>query len=488
MQTVLKLLLAGLAALAAATDTTPMELSCEKRVQNIPRVIDEATFQRAVRAPRPRRNAPRPRPHHHPHPRVAPPAHRRVDFRTRSPSARAKFRPSQRHEAKARVERPPPTCLLLDVPLRSLHTSEPTMSTYTATTMHSLLPSLSGSSDRLATARTRAGDTPPLHCLPNSHWKRGGRPICLPGMLGRGPRTGAASGEPWPRARAQRQGPAVSRYSARAANSLDDDGTNPSTCVLAPSGPAASTDIGIGRRPRRPGGGGSGRRRRLLSGGYLLVGILWPRKPWCSSPSWTRRSGRSGGRRSGRLMGRDAIGLNMMAEVQDPQTPQAYVKPGDVKFSKVDRETMLWDVLTGSSMSTWRRSSCRRSGGAEWRSQMLDTHEFKKFVDPRSGEFYLHEAGRPDYSTWSVPMTISDLLLQPPGRSSRRGCLGRRTSRAAGAGALGRQAHRHRAGQAPRGKARAARAQGDRATSGVATGDVGQRHLLLSRSFPPRFG
>ena len=62
MQTVLKLLLAGLAALAAATDTTPMELSCEKRVQNIPRVIDEATFQRAVRAPRPRRNAPRPRP------------------------------------------------------------------------------------------------------------------------------------------------------------------------------------------------------------------------------------------------------------------------------------------------------------------------------------------------------------------------------------------------------------------------------------------
>lgn len=80
MQTVLKLLLAGLAALAAATDTTPMELSCEKRVQNIPRVIDEATFQRAVRAPRPRRNAPRPRPHHHPHPRVAPPAHRRVDF------------------------------------------------------------------------------------------------------------------------------------------------------------------------------------------------------------------------------------------------------------------------------------------------------------------------------------------------------------------------------------------------------------------------
>ena len=56
------LLVAFAASLASATDTTQMELSCEQRLAQIPKIIDEATFQRAVRSPRPRRPA-APRPH-----------------------------------------------------------------------------------------------------------------------------------------------------------------------------------------------------------------------------------------------------------------------------------------------------------------------------------------------------------------------------------------------------------------------------------------
>ncbi|KAK7235516.1 hypothetical protein SO694_00069192 [Aureococcus anophagefferens] len=41
------LLVAFAASLASATDTTQMELSCEQRLAQIPKIIDEATFQRA---------------------------------------------------------------------------------------------------------------------------------------------------------------------------------------------------------------------------------------------------------------------------------------------------------------------------------------------------------------------------------------------------------------------------------------------------------
>ena len=48
------------------------------------------------------------------------------------------------------------------------------------------------------------------------------------------------------------------------------------------------------------------------------------------------------------LLGRDQINLSMLADEVDPAAPQAYVKPGEVKFSKVEHQVMLWDVLTGS--------------------------------------------------------------------------------------------------------------------------------------------
>ena len=57
----IKLLVAFAASLASATDTTQMELSCEQRLAQIPKIIDEATFQRAVRfaaSPAARRAAP----------------------------------------------------------------------------------------------------------------------------------------------------------------------------------------------------------------------------------------------------------------------------------------------------------------------------------------------------------------------------------------------------------------------------------------------
>ena len=55
------LLVAFAASLASATDTTQMELSCEQRLAQIPKIIDEATFQRAARfaaSPAARRAAP----------------------------------------------------------------------------------------------------------------------------------------------------------------------------------------------------------------------------------------------------------------------------------------------------------------------------------------------------------------------------------------------------------------------------------------------
>ena len=73
------LLVAFAASLASATDTTQMELSCEQRLAQIPKIIDEATFQRAARfaaSPAARRAAP---------PRPFPP--RRS---SRSPSARCR--------------------------------------------------------------------------------------------------------------------------------------------------------------------------------------------------------------------------------------------------------------------------------------------------------------------------------------------------------------------------------------------------------------
>ena len=194
------------------------------------------------------------------------------------------------------------------------------------------------------------------------------------------------------------------------------------------------------------------------------------------------------------LMGRDAIGLNMMAEVQDPQTPQAYIKPGDVKFSKVDRETMLWDVLTGSVHEHMATVKLQKVWRRKWRSQMLDAHEFKKFVDPRSGEFYYTKRDDPDYSTWSVPMTISDLPLQPPEpefasrlRLERAHIASRKVRERWDRQKLidiVRDKHREEKAR----EARAAKAA-EEATSGAGRArDVGQRHLLLSRSFPPRFG
>ena len=73
------LLVAFAASLASATDTTQMELSCEQRLAQIPKIIDEATFQRAVRSPRPRRPA-APRPNARCPPRRS----------SRSPSARCR--------------------------------------------------------------------------------------------------------------------------------------------------------------------------------------------------------------------------------------------------------------------------------------------------------------------------------------------------------------------------------------------------------------
>ncbi|KAH8053274.1 hypothetical protein JL720_14755 [Aureococcus anophagefferens] len=93
---------------------------------------------------------------------------------------------------------------------------------------------------------------------------------------------------------------------------------------------------------------------------------------------------RRGGQRSA-LMGRDAMQLNMMAEVEDPTLPQARAKPGDVKFSKVDRPLMLWEVLTGSvheHMATVKLQSIWRK---KRRRLQLETHEFQKY--PPEPEF-----------------------------------------------------------------------------------------------------
>ena len=122
---------------------------------------------------------------------------------------------------------------------------------------------------------------------------------------------------------------------------------------------------------------------------------------------------RRGGQRSA-LMGRDAMQLNMMAEVEDPTLPQAYAKPGDVKFSKVDRPLMLWEVLTGSvheHMATVKLQSIWRK---KRRRLQLETHEFRKYVDARSGEFFYTKRDDPAYSTWSIPQVVGGLPLQPP--------------------------------------------------------------------------
>ncbi|KAH8095105.1 hypothetical protein JL720_2381 [Aureococcus anophagefferens] len=122
---------------------------------------------------------------------------------------------------------------------------------------------------------------------------------------------------------------------------------------------------------------------------------------------------RRGGQRSA-LMGRDAMQLNMMAEVEDPTLPQACAKPGDVKFSKVDRPLMLWEVLTGSvheHMATVKLQSIWRK---KRRRLQLETHEFQKYVDARSGEFYYTKRDDPAYSTWSIPQVVGGLPLQPP--------------------------------------------------------------------------
>ena len=109
------------------------------------------------------------------------------------------------------------------------------------------------------------------------------------------------------------------------------------------------------------------------------------------------------------LLGRDQINLSMLADEVDPAAPQAYVKPGEVKFSKVEHQVMLWDVLTGSVhehlavvrlQKVWRR---RRAG------RLAEDHEFLKYVDPASGEFYFTKRDDPSYVTWSVPAVVGGL-------------------------------------------------------------------------------
>lgn len=129
---------------------------------------------------------------------------------------------------------------------------------------------------------------------------------------------------------------------------------------------------------------------------------------------------RRGGQRSA-LMGRDAMQLNMMAEVEDPTLPQAYAKPGDVKFSKVDRPLMLWEVLTGSvheHMATVKLQSIWRK---KRRRLQLETHEFQKYVDAHSGE-YTRSATTRRTARGPSPRSSGACRSSRPSPSSRRRC------------------------------------------------------------------
>ena len=120
-------------------------------------------------------------------------------------------------------------------------------------------------------------------------------------------------------------------------------------------------------------------------------------------------------RRAGRaaLMGRDSIKVDMTGEY-DPTVPQAYVKPGEVKFSAVDREVMLWEVLTGGIEEHMAVVRLQKLWRKKRRAALLETHEFQKYVDPKSGEFYYTKRDDPQYVTWAIPKVVGGLPLQPP--------------------------------------------------------------------------
>ncbi|KAH8060185.1 hypothetical protein JL722_5147 [Aureococcus anophagefferens] len=62
-------------------------------------------------------------------------------------------------------------------------------------------------------------------------------------------------------------------------------------------------------------------------------------------------------------------------------------------------------MATVKLQSIWRKKR---------RRLQLETHEFQKYVDARSGEYYYTKRDDPAYSTWSIPQVVGGLPLQPP--------------------------------------------------------------------------
>ena len=91
---------------------------------------------------------------------------------------------------------------------------------------------------------------------------------------------------------------------------------------------------------------------------------------------------RRGGQRSA-LMGRDAMQLNMMAEVEDPTLPQAYAKPGDA--------VVVTDQDHEANTGAWRRLAEHGAEIREWRIDPETGH-----LDPQDLAALLGDAALPE--------------------------------------------------------------------------------------------